>query len=205
VYVLDGTGSGDIDGDILLYSWELIDAPAGVDIGSFVIGDADTAAPYFETYIKQGNYKFELTVNDQRGFGTEGSGDDEASIVIDTVVITINNLPPELYCVSADPGSVNIEDPDPANHVVNLEAEGGDSNGADTITFTWSFDSKPAGSVLTDGDINNYGDGTADFTPDVTGTYVVRATLSDGEFSDSNTIVVTAYDDSQGGIDVIIQ
>jgi hypothetical protein len=57
-YFLDGTGSGDVDvSDTLLYSWELIDAPVGVDIGSFIIELADTVKPYFETNIKQGNYK----------------------------------------------------------------------------------------------------------------------------------------------------
>jgi hypothetical protein len=47
-------------------------------------------------------------------------------------------------------------------------------------------------------------EGDGEFTPDVIGQYVVRVTASDGTADDSMTVSVTAYDNSQGGIDVTI-
>ncbi len=71
---LDGTGSFDVDGDMLSYSWVSIDGPS--------LANSNTATPTFiaPDVVAQKSYRFELTVSDNM-----------QSSVPDTVIVTVQD------------------------------------------------------------------------------------------------------------------
>jgi hypothetical protein len=187
-YDLDGSGSGDVDGTIT-YDWQLTDFPPGSNFNTF---PSDEESPTIDTMATAGEYTFTLTVTDDGGPPLNDT---------DTVVITINESAPSVDSFEASPGTVNLDDG--ISDLISLHASYTDMNG-DDLVINFSFDSTPAASGLTDGDITVNMEGDGEFTPDVIGQYVVRVTASDGTADDSMTVSVTAYDNSQGGIDVTI-
>ena len=79
---LDGTGSSDPQGDILSYSWTIVDRPLG---SAATLSDANTATPTL-TPDKLGDYEVEVTVDD---------GINETSS--DTVIVTlVDTTPPSI-------------------------------------------------------------------------------------------------------------
>jgi len=58
--LLDASASCDLDGDPLVASWQLVEAPAGAD---WTVDDADTPLPSFLAGTR-GEYRFRLTVRD---------------------------------------------------------------------------------------------------------------------------------------------
>ncbi|MFZ5476984.1 MAG: MopE-related protein [Myxococcota bacterium] len=60
---LDGTGSYDLEGATLTYSWELTGAPSGSALTTSDIDTSSSAAPTFTPDVA-GDYTFTLTVND---------------------------------------------------------------------------------------------------------------------------------------------
>ncbi|MEW5800483.1 MAG: PKD domain-containing protein, partial [bacterium] len=116
---LDGTGSSDVDGDALTYSWSLVSIPAG---SSAVLFDPTSINPAFVVDVP-GTYVAQLIVND-------GTVDSAA----DTVVIDTENTAPV-----ADAG------PDRTAHVtdtVTLDGKGSSDVDGDALTYSWSFVSR---------------------------------------------------------------
>jgi hypothetical protein len=187
-YTLDGSGSGDVDGTIT-YGWQLTSYPSGSNLNTFSSTEEN---PTIDTTASAGEYTFTLTVTDDGGPPLTDT---------DTVVITINESAPSVSSLEASPGTVNLDDG--SSDLISINASYTDMN-YDDLTVTYSFDSKPAASGLTDGDITLFMDGDAEFTPDVIGQYIIRVTVSDGSAGDTMTVSVTAYDNTQGGIDVTI-
>ena len=75
--------------------------------------------------------------------------------------------------------------------VVTLQGAGSDPDG-DTLSFTWSFESQPAGSGAT---LSDPSDAAATFSVDEAGTYVLSLTVSDGNASSApDTLEITATD-----------
>jgi hypothetical protein len=75
--------------------------------------------------------------------------------------------------------------------VVMLQGAGTDPDG-DTLSFSWSVQSQPAGSAAT---LSDPSDAAATFTPDEAGTYVLSLIVSDGTASSSpDTVEITATD-----------
>ena len=151
---LDGSGSGDPDGDVINFAWSLI-PPSG---SSATLSDATAIGPTFFADV-YGDYVVTLTVTDAF---------DSSSVPAATVTASFENLAP-----IADAGdnqtAVIGED-------VLLSGSAFDPN-QDPLTYDWSFDSKPAGSLATL--VSNPNDGNASFYADVAGTYYVRLTVSD--------------------------
>ena len=108
---LDGTGSRDVDGDVLTYKW---DAPAGI-----VLTDPSTTTPQFVAE-NPGEYRFVLVVND-----------DQAESTPDEVVITVSqaNRAP-----IADAGPDQIVEEDSR---VELDGSGSSDPDGDIITYSW--------------------------------------------------------------------
>ncbi len=112
---LDGTASGDADGDAISYNWSIVSgSPDGI-----LLGDTTVARPDIEV-LEQGEYELQLVVND-------GDIDSEA----DTVLLTVNNRTP-----IADTGAdvvVNVGDE------IQLDGSGSYDPDGDDISFSWSI------------------------------------------------------------------
>ncbi len=163
---LDGSGSSDVDGDILTFQWTIIQQPSG---SSATLSNPTAVMPTFFANAA-GEYRVQLIVND----GTVDSAPDD-------VVITTGNSPPV-----ADAGpdqTVLVNDP------VTLDGSGSSDVDGDPLTFAWSFTSVPAGSTAT------LSDPTAvmpTFTVDVAGTYVVQLIVNDGTVDSApDDVVIT--------------
>jgi hypothetical protein len=113
---LNGTGSTDADGDALTYSWVQTSGP------TVTLNDPTASQPTFTTSMS-GILVFRLIVND----GTVNSDPD-------SVIVTVNNLPPAVFAGSND--SVQPSETYP------LEAIGSDANG-DALAYQWQQISGP--------------------------------------------------------------
>ncbi len=154
---LDGSASSDADGDALTYVWSLTSAPSG---SSTVLTAADTAGPTF-TPDFDGEYVLSLVVND----GTIASPADTMTVSASTA----NSAP------VADAGSdQTLVFGTPAT----LDGSASSDTDSDSLTYTWSFVSVPAGSALTQ--LTDGATVAPSFTPDVMGAYVVQLIVSDG-------------------------
>jgi len=165
---LDGTGSSDVDGDLLTFDWNITSSPPG---STAALDDASAVMPTFVADLA-GTYDVQLVVSDGLSFST-------ADIVM-VVTSPINTKP------VADAG------PDLSDVVaatVTLDGSGsGDADG-DALTYGWILLSQPTGSVAL---ISNDAAAIATFVPDVAGQFVAQLIVNDGlEDSDPDTALVT--------------
>ena len=151
--VLDGSGSSDVDGDPLIFSWSLT-PPAGSGAS---LSDPTSVKPTF-VIDAAGVYVAQLIVND-------GSVDSSP----DTVSINTDNTAPV-----ADAG------PDQAVFVgesVTLDGNGSFDVDGDSLTFSWTLASTPLGSNAT---LSNGGTANPSFGIDLPGLYVAQLVVNDG-------------------------
>jgi len=164
---LNGSGSGDANGDPFSYIWTLIVTPAG---SAAVLANAGSVMPTF-TVDRDGDYVAQLIVSD----GSVNSAPD-------TVKITSNNVAP-IGNAGPDQGNIAL------STLVTLNGSGsGDANG-DPITYSWTFVSKPATSA---GVLVNSNSVSPSFTPDRSGNYVVQLIVNDGTVDSApDTVLIT--------------
>ncbi len=170
---LSGTGSDD-DGDLLTFNWVFTSMPSG---SGATLSDPDIANPSF-TVDLDGVYVLTLTGND----GTATSAADSISVTADSQ----NSVP----TANAGPDQ-NIV----LGSLVSMSGNGTDADG-DLLTFTWSFSSKPAGSVAT---LTGATTATPNFTADLEGSYVLSLICNDGtvdSLADSITITAATLNSS---------
>ena len=174
---LDGSGSSDPDTDALSYRWTLFSKPANSNASLI---DSNRVTPSFTTDVA-GDYVIQLIVND-------GSADS----LVDFVTVTAssqgtgssgNRLP------DADAGIDRVVTVDT---LVTLDGSRSSDPDADTLSYQWSFLSKPATSnaILAAPDQVN-----PSFTADVVGNYVVQLIVNDGtadSLADAMTITVSS-------------
>jgi hypothetical protein len=166
---LDGSSSGDVDGDALTFQWILTSVPQG---STATLSDPNAVMPTFVADVA-GVYVAQLIVND----GLEDSAPD-------SVTITTENTQPV-----ADAGpdqKLGIGD------TVTLDGSGSTDVDNDPLTFQWALTSVPTGSTAT------LSDSTAimpTFVADIAGIYVAQLIVNDG-LADSvpDTITITAMD-----------
>ena len=162
---LNGSGSSDADGDPLSYAW-VLSKPLG---STATLSNSSASQPSFLA-DKSGEYIATLTVND----GTTSSGPSH-------VKITAGNTPP---IANAGPSQTVT-----APVTVTLIGSATDANN-DTVTFAWSFSSKPVGSSAVLVNANTAG---ASFNADKSGAYVLSLTVNDGHGGmDTKTVTITA-------------
>jgi hypothetical protein len=165
---LTGSASTDVDGDLLSYSWALIQRPAG---SSAALG-APTAVTTSFVADRPGTYLAQLIVND-------GSLDSAP----DTITITTGNTAPVADAGRDQPG-LFPGDVAALDGTASLDADG------HAITYRWSLLSVPAGSTAS---LDDAAAASPWFVLDRAGQYVAQLIVNDG-FQDSapDTVVVTA-------------
>lgn len=168
---LNGSNSTDANNDSLSYSWSFSSIP---NSSTTSLNNAKTQTPDFTPDIV-GSYVVALVVND-------GSVDSTANTVIITVTEPIANTAPT--AVAGDNMHINTD-----NSITLNGSDSSDSDG-DTITYSWTISSAPAGSTAT---LSNATAESPDFTPDIDGNYAISLVVNDGsDDSDTDTVLITA-------------
>jgi hypothetical protein len=177
---LDGTDSDDNEGDGLTFEWSFVSRPSG---SGAQLDDSTSPAPTFFADVP-GTYVVELTVDDGMSTSTP-----------DMVEIT-----------ATDPNRAPTADAGPdkegrVGRVVQLGGGSSDDPDGDTLTYSWSWGFRPAGSTAT---LSNKTNEIASFTPDVAGTYTISLTVNDGNLdspADMATItVIDAFPRMEGDV-----
>lgn len=151
---LDGTGSTDVDGDLVSYAWSFVSTPA--DSGA-ALSDPSAVNPTFKVNLP-GTYVVQLIVND----GTADSAPDR-------VEITTQNSPP-----AADAGpdqTVSV------GNTVKLDGSNSADVDGDPLSYKWSLRTVPPGSQAA---LSNPYTVDPSFYVDQPGAYVAQLVVSDG-------------------------
>jgi len=166
VAILDGSASGDVDGDSLTFFWTLTSIPAA---SQAVLSDSAAVRPTFSVDVA-GSYQATLIVND-------GSADSSP----DTVVVDTANSAPV-----ADAGLDQRID---IGADVQLDGSGSSDIDGDALEYTWTLIDRPAGSNAL---LSDRGAVQPEFTVDRPGRYVVDLIVDDGVLvSDPDTVEVS--------------
>lgn len=164
---LDGSASTDPNSLTLVYTWSLIHVPTG---SAAALSNPGIVSPTFTADLP-GEYVAQLIVNN-------GS----LSSAPDTATITTNSLPPV-----ADAGA---DQESTAGQLVHLNGQASHASSGFSLTYLWSFVTKPAGSVAA---LIDAATATPSFTPDAPGTYVIQLIVNDTLLdSEAATVVVEA-------------
>ena len=165
---LDGSASSDANGDPLTYSWSLTTKPAG---SAAVLANPTSVSPTF-TVDRAGTYTAQLIVHD----GTVSSAPDSAIISTSNVAPVANAGPDQAGKLPGAPITLN-------------GSLSSDANG-DSLTYSWTFVSKPAGSTATLAGSTTV---SPTFTVDRAGDYVVQLFVNDGTVNSlPDTVTITS-------------
>ncbi len=163
---LDGSGTTDVDGDSLTYSWTLISVPGG---SSATLSDPTAVNPTFIADVA-GSYIAQLVVSD--GSATSGPT---------TVIISTDGVQSPIAAAGLNQ-TVNH------NSTVQLSGSATDPQGL-PVTNQWSLISVPPGSKAV---LSSSSDSNPTFLADQPGIYVAQLMVSDGvKTSTPSTVVIT--------------
>ncbi len=208
---LDGSSSADPDSDRLTHTWTVSSMPQDVTETIIDFLDSGDGTAHFDSSSPPGDYTFELTVDDRKGFdGTDGTN--ESSTDTDTVTITVSNNRPSSINISSAPSAVNIDPDYTGSKEITISTNYNDNNGGETHEVSIEYASAPAGSSRPAFQLDVGSSSIEDcelvfiFMPDAVGTYEIFTRIVDGTYTEeSSSITITAYDNAQGGINVEIQ
>lgn len=161
---LEGSGSTDVDGDVLSYSWSLVSQPSG---STTSLTNPTSSTPTLRI-DRAGEYVVQLVVSD----GTDSSPPD-------TVTISTLNSNPVANAGADQSGTVGT--------VIHLDGSNSSDVDGDLLTYQWSLTSKPTGSTAV---LQNPTTATPQFTLDTPGSYIVQLLVHDGTV-DSAPVTVT--------------
>lgn len=165
---LDGSGSTDVDGDALTYTWSLTTKPTG---STATLSNQSAVMPTFVADL-EGSYKAQLVVND----GVTDSAPNTVTITAGT-----GNTPP---IANAGPDQIAL-----IGTSVMLDGNSSTDVDGDPLTYSWSLITKPAGSTATLSDPNAV---SPIFDVDMPGTYVAQLIVNDGTVdSPPDTVTIT--------------
>jgi hypothetical protein len=173
---LRGSGSYESGGGMLTYAWSLSSVPSG----STAAIATPTAANTTFTPDKNGTYVVQLTVTDSAGAAAVSTVTVQVGAYAPVPVISIPSVALLLGGQVADSASLSY---DPAGL---------------PLTYSWSIDSRPAGSTASIHGATNTA--AFSFTPDVAGSYTASVTVSNGTISSVGQLTVTAFTATAGTV-----
>jgi len=166
---LNGSGSTDVDGDPLTYSWTFVSVPAGSKVA---LSNLSIVNPTFVADLL-GNYVVQLIVND--GFSNSTPS---------TVTISTTD--------SAPVANAGANQSITVTGTVQLNGSGSTDVDGNALTYSWSFLTLPQGSHATLSNLNGV---NPTFVADVLGTYVVQLIVNDGFLNSTPaTVTITSGD-----------
>jgi RHS repeat-associated protein len=154
---LDASGSSDADGNILTYSWLIVNAPPG---SNAALNDPTLVRPTFDADLAS-LYEVELFVND----GEDNSPADRVSINIDI----LNTRPI---------ANAGLDQSVFVNDLVQLDGSASTDVDGDPLTWLWSLTTVPLGSQA---ELDDELVISPTFTADYAGQYVAALIVFDGE------------------------
>lgn len=165
VVALDGSGSTDADKDALTYKWAFTSKPTG---SAATLSSPTIINPTFSADIV-GAYVVTLVVND-------GKVDSDVS----TVIINVS------FPNTAPVANAGTELTVRTGRLLTLGGSASSDADGNTLSYAWSFTSKPAGSnaVLSDTTSSH-----PTFTPDIDGSYVINLVVNDGKIDSAQSVV----------------
>lgn len=179
---LDAGGSYSPDGGLLSYSWQLISKPSG---SAAVLSSANDLRPSFTVDVP-GDYVAELAV---------GNGA-VTSLPARVTISTVGSLP------VADAG---FDLPGTVGSVVHLDGSGSWDDDGDVLDYTWSFRTRPTGSIA---DFTDANAPRPKFTLDVAGEYQIDLTVTDGAgLTSTDSITVSTINTApyaNAGVDQVV-
>ena len=170
IVTLSGANSSDADGDVLNYSWTILDSPVNSNV---TLSGNSIVNPTFTADVS-GDYIFGLVVND----GTVNSPVDQV-----TVTASVVNLAPNANA-GVDQNTVD-------GLLITLDGSLSSDPNGDMITYAWLLTAAPTGSTATLSDTSIV---NPTFTADTVGTFMFDLVVSDGALvsaTDSITVTVT--------------
>ena len=168
---LDASGSSDVDGDSLRYSWSLISRPAD---SAAMLNSANSIRPSFVA-DKAGAYIAQVVVNDG-----------QAESAPATIAIRTDNSAPV-----ADAGANQKVE---AGAVVQLNGAGSTDVDGNQLSYRWSLISVPEGSSAK---LSSETDVNPTFVADLPGAYVAQIIVNDGEVNSVPATVAITTGSSQ--------
>jgi peptidoglycan/xylan/chitin deacetylase (PgdA/CDA1 family)/PKD repeat protein len=166
IVTLDGSKSSDPDGDTITYAWSFTSKPTG---STAALANGTTMHPTFTADVI-GSYALQLIVTDQWGAVSTPA----------TIMVSVSNSAPVANAGPAQTVSVGA--------TVTLDGSNSSDPDGDTITYAWTFTSKPIGSTAI---LNNYTTMHPTFTADKAGSYVVQLLVTDSHGAASTPASVT--------------
>lgn len=165
---LDGSGSSDVDGNPLTYTWSFVSRPSG---STAVLSSATVVNPTFVA-DRSGSYVVQLVVFD--GFVTSAP---------DTVTITTRNSPP---VANAGPDQSVL-----VTQTVTLDGSASTDVDGNPLTYAWALTTRPSGSNAT---LTNTTAVMPTFVVDRPGTYVAQLIVNDGTVNSApDTVTITTH------------
>lgn len=166
---LDGSGSSDVDGNLLLFTWSIVSKPLG---SAAAVSAPSIVNPTFVA-DRAGSYVVQLIVND-------GIVNGAAALV----TVSTENRPPT---ASAGPDQAVAPDA-----TVVLDGTSSTDPDGDALTFTWSLLLKPPGSAASLSDLHAP---QPTFVAEKPGTYVAQLIVNDGQADSAPDTVTITPDD----------
>ena len=197
----------DPDGDSISASISCTEAPPDVDMASVIsYYDFYSSYGYWEVYVQRnlpaGEYTLTLVLNDGQDFdGLDGVN--APSRVEIPITMTITNMVPVLS-LSADYSLYAIGTTVSLSFSVALDPD------LDSDSLAFSIKSAPEGATVTISDgafkvESSSITGTATFTPDVAGEWIIAVTGMEASEPVSGTVTFAVYSATQGGVEFNVQ
>jgi hypothetical protein len=167
VVTLDGSASSDANRDVLTYLWTLVSRPTS---STAALSSTTSARPTFSADVS-GVYVVSLVVND---------GALSSPVTTTTITAAVAN--------SAPVANAGVAQNVTTGSVVTLTGAGSTDANGDTLSYIWSFASRPTSSTAA---LSATSAVSPTFTADLAGTYVVNLLVNDGKVNSSNVSAVT--------------
>ncbi len=168
VVTLNGSGSSDVDGNPLTYSWSFVSIPTG---SSATLTGPTTVKPTFLA-DKVGQYVARLVVND-------GTVNSSAATV--TITTTPGNTAPVPNAGPDQTVQFGV--------LVTLNGSGSSDVDGNPLTYQWTFVTIPTGSAAK---LSTPTAVTSTFVADLAGQYVARLVVNDGTVNSTpDTVTIT--------------